>query len=254
MSEAIAEEEPRTFPAYAERPFSWVLLGFIGLSLLVHAFAFLVFQVVYPQRVTIPPPSVQVSLLNPDTPEQQAILRWVDAEDPALVATGAVAIPPSLFEVPYKPSYAALRTPPRNLPVPSERPEQPPSPLSLPLRLPGEATPKRTAPDSSATAPLTSAEFGGLLASRGFRPSGELHAQATAPLEPPTFLIAVNAAGQVRNVFRQQSSGDDAADQAASDYLAHGTFSARPGTAVTWGLATIIWGREIYPKEGVKNP
>jgi hypothetical protein len=78
--------------------------------------------------------------------------------------------------------------------------------------------------------------------------------EASAPLEPATFLIAVNAAGEVRNVFRQQSSGDDAADQAASDYLAHGAFAPRIGESVAWGLATIIWGREIYPQAGAKKP
>jgi hypothetical protein len=254
MSEAIAEKEPRTFPAYAERPFSWVLLGFIGLSLIAHALAFLVFQVVYPQRVTIPPPSVQVALLNPDTPEQQAILRWVDAEDPALAATGAVAVPPSLFEVPYKPSYAASRTPPRNLPLPTERPEPPPSPLNLPLRLPEASPATPAAPAPVEQVPATSAEFGGLLASRGFHAAAELRVEASMPLEPATFLIAVNAAGEVQNVFRQQSSGDDAADQAAADYLAHGAFAPRTGEAVTWGLATILWGREIYPRAGVNNP
>jgi hypothetical protein len=228
-----------------------MLLGFIGLSIVTHAFAFLIFQVVYPQKVTIPPPSMQVALLTPSTPEQQAILRWVDAEDPALAAGGAVAVPPSIFEIPYQPSYATLRTPPRTMAAARERPEPPPSPISLPF-LPEIAPALPPAAKQTAAVPGSAAEFGGLLASRSFQPGAALAVRAANPLEPATFLIAVNADGQVTNVFRQHSSGDDAADRGAADYLAAGTFSARAGEPVAWGLATITWGREIYAEPATK--
>src|SRR5882757_7824418 len=85
--------------------FPFILFGCVFLSLVAHVATFFVFQVVYPQRVTIPPPPPQVSLLTASSPENQALLRWIAAEDPALVASARSVVPPGLLEVPYRPSY-----------------------------------------------------------------------------------------------------------------------------------------------------
>ena len=48
--------------------------------------ASIIFQIVYPPAAHVGPPPVQVGLLVPGTPEADAILRWIDSEDPALAA------------------------------------------------------------------------------------------------------------------------------------------------------------------------
>jgi hypothetical protein len=248
---APEETAPGLFPVYREPPVSWLLLGFFVLSVLVHGFAFLLFQVVYPQRVTIPPPSMQVALLTPSSPENQAILRWISAEDPALATAGSVATPPALSEIPFKPSFTALRTPPRTLPALEEKPVAPPSPIALPLLTPTVSA-KPAAVESAPPAP-SSARFSGALTGRPFTPRAALDAHAATSLEPALFLLAVDGAGQVRNCFRQRTSGDDTADDAAADYLSRGQFTAQPGAPLAWGLATITWGLEIYPTDHPKK-
>src|SRR5688500_10525273 len=102
-----------TFPWADRERFSLLLFLCVFFSILAHAATFFLFQVVYPQRVTIPPPESKITLLTAATPEGEALLRWIDAEDPALVASATGQAPAWLLEVPYVPSYAAVRTLPR---------------------------------------------------------------------------------------------------------------------------------------------
>jgi hypothetical protein len=253
-----AEEDPASGPDTAEvrdSRISWTVLGFIALSLAAHAFAFILFQVVYPQRVTIPPPGRQVALLTPGTPEADALLRWVDAEDPALAASSSVAVPPSLFEVPYRPSFEVSRTAPRLMPDAPPKAEPPPSPITLPL-LPLEVQAEIPTP-TPAPRVATSASFSSALGQRKFRPAHPIDFHSAAPLEPASFLVAVGASGEIRHVFRQRSSGDPAADAAAAEYLTAGAFASDEKAApLTWSVAAITWGAEIYeaPAASAKTP
>jgi hypothetical protein len=245
MSAATEETSAPETAEVRDSRISWTVLGFILLSLAAHAFAFILFQVVYPQRVTIPPPGRQVALLNPGTPEEDAILRWVDAEDPALAASSSVAVPPSLFEVPYRPSFAVSRTAPRLMPDAPPKAEPAPSPITLPL-LPREAPAETAASEPAPRAPTT-ASFSAAIGQRKFQPADSISYRSPAPLEPASFLVGVAGSGEIRHVFRQHGSGDPAADAAAADYLAASTFSPDPEAAtLTWSVATITWGMEIY--------
>ena len=100
-----------------ERParFRWKLLALILLSALVHAGTFFLFQIAYPPRVTIPPPAPEVSLLLPTTPENRALLRRIEAEDPALIASTPGVTPPDLLQQKYLASYLTVRTQPRTV-------------------------------------------------------------------------------------------------------------------------------------------
>jgi hypothetical protein len=222
------------------------LFGFIGLSLFAHAATFFVFQAVYPERVTIPPPAPQVALLTGATPEHLALLRWVAAEDPALVVDSTGAEPPQVMEIPYRPSYATLRTPPRSAPDETERPEQAPSPIVLPF---GPEFKRADAPQAPPPV-ATSVRLAGPLAARTLVRGGQLALKASAPLQPARFLIGLSAKGEARFSFLQDSSGDSAADRAAAAWLASAAFS--PGEpAIAWGTATIEWGSDAYPPNGV---
>src|SRR5579871_6950726 len=109
-----------TFSTPNDSGFPFVLFLCVLGSLLAHAATFFLFQVVYPQRVTIPQPAPRVSLLTPSSPENVALLRWIEAEDPALVASDHADAPPGLAEVRYRPSFARPRTAP--LGAPEEQP------------------------------------------------------------------------------------------------------------------------------------
>src|SRR5438046_2467524 len=76
--------------------FSFVFLGCVAASALAHAATFFLFQVVYPQNVSIPQAPPRVSLLTPSSPENIALLHWIEAEDPALAAAGVTTNPPGL--------------------------------------------------------------------------------------------------------------------------------------------------------------
>jgi hypothetical protein len=230
------------FPTNGERPVSLALIGFILLSLFAHAATFFVFQVVYPQHVTLPPRAPQVMLLTPATPEQDALLRWVDAEDPALVAATAGSEPPGLMKLDYHPSFQTLRTPPRLPPEEGERAEQAPSSIALSFtHFPG-GTPPRSVPRSSVE---TVVRLSGALSERRLTKSGPLTVKASAPLQPARFLVAIDDRGELRYTFLQTTSGDAKADAAAAVYLSAASYS--PGTdALAWGVATIVWGDEAY--------
>ncbi|MDQ2659145.1 MAG: hypothetical protein M3Y03_01865, partial [Verrucomicrobiota bacterium] len=86
-------------------PLAAFLLG----SLLLHALCFYLFQIVYPVTVSLLPPPARVNLITADTGNGRLLLRWVEAEDPALSSTtqrspNAEAILPP--EPAHVPSYA----------------------------------------------------------------------------------------------------------------------------------------------------
>jgi len=62
------------------------IAAFIGASLFLHALCFYVFQIVYPPTVVLLPPPARVGLITNNSEEGRALLRWIDAEDPALTA------------------------------------------------------------------------------------------------------------------------------------------------------------------------
>ena len=104
-------------PELATEPllFSWdsprrrraAFLGFLALSLFAHAVCFYIFQVVYPPTVTLLPPPARVALITPASEEGRTLLRWIDAEDPAVAFTT------------HRPPEARLRALPKVEHVPS---------------------------------------------------------------------------------------------------------------------------------------
>jgi hypothetical protein len=63
------------------------LISFIVGSAVLHALCFYVFQVVYPPTIALLPPPARVNLITPETEEGRLLLRWIEAEDPALSST-----------------------------------------------------------------------------------------------------------------------------------------------------------------------
>ncbi len=230
--------------------FSW-LPAFLVLSGLAHAGTFFLFRVVYPEHATLPAPSPKVAVLSEDNPAHAHLLRWIEAEDPALTATAFPQDPPHLLRTQYTPSYAEIRTPARPL---SERPE----PFeeiairsSLALIRGGNNRPAVDPPEKT-TVP-TRLRFSAELARLPLKESAPFTpAPCEAALEPARFLIGVSAQGEVRHVFAQKSCGSPKLDLQAMAHLKSLSFGAQDAELL-WGEATFYWGDDLYADGPSRN-
>jgi hypothetical protein len=224
----------------------WTLLGFLFLSLLLHAFGFYIFQTVYPPAAHVGPPPLQVGLLTPGTPEADAILRWIDSEDPALAAQPARAPIPGLDSLPYVPSYNSVHAPP-TLAAPTSVPLPDPSGASG-VDLVRMAAPQVISAPAPVAAPAeTALTFSAPLQDLVTQPLpslAPLRATGLDELRPARFLLGVSDEGKVQYVFLQDASGDKDLDTAAARLLEQVLF--RKTGAPAWGFATFYWGAAIF--------
>ncbi|HEY3900851.1 MAG TPA: hypothetical protein VGM54_19730 [Chthoniobacter sp.] len=225
--------------------FPYVLFLCVLGSFLAHAATFFLFQVVYPQRVTIPQPAPRVSLLTPSSPENIALLRWIDAEDPALVGNDNPVAPPGLVDVHYRPSFASPRTAPLGAPAEQARG------VRFPPAVDHLSVANRLAAGSEIPGKLpvlsTSITYSGALAGRPVEknPPVAFKYHPTEPADTTTALLGVTSKGEVRFAVLQQSSGDPALDELALAHLKQVTF-APIEAPLTWGFATYTWGTDAY--------
>jgi hypothetical protein len=242
---ARGEERQTIFHWEVVRRFPTVLPGFILISLLVHGAAFFAFQVVYPPQASMSAPPPAITVLDPQRPDHQALLRWIDAEDPTPAMSAGNAITDRLLQVAYKPSYATLRTPPLMLPEEPARVQFPPA--RDPLTIIRSVEPKPSIPPEPPASDPTRIVFTGDLGRRPVAalPPLVIRAKSTKELEPASFLVGVDARGAVQYVVSQSSSGNTAIDGEAADYL--GKLKLAPGDQpISWGHVTIQWGPEAY--------
>ena len=242
--------EPLLFTWDSARRQRTMLAAFLVLSLVAHALCFYVFQIVYPTPVALLPPPGRVTFIAPDSEEGRTLLRWVDAEDPAVAFTthpapgaGFAALP----KTEHVPSYSTVK------PILKELP-----PLKPDLRIPSSRPPgavdsvaRRTAPTRGTARTYISFskeldQFGApILPQSGFATSNE-----EIP-ETIRFRVAVNDLGEIRYCFPINSSGDPALDEQARLQVVHSRFSRNRGTgtelgsSVVWGIATIQWGSDV---------
>ena len=234
-----------TFQWPEREGFPWFLFTFVLLSFAAHAASFFIFQAVFPQRATLPQRAPAVHLLTGSTPEERAVLEWIDAEDPALVASASSVTPPRLLDVEYRPSYATHRTAPRSVAEPQSSVQFPA--VKSALAIIASAETKSAAARPAREPSPTRVSFSAAIASRALvrPPDPAAIAKAAAPLEPSRYLIGVTDRGEVRFVFLQHSSGDPAFDDAGAARLASATF-APEATPIAWAQATVTWGDDAY--------
>jgi hypothetical protein len=242
--------DPLLFSWDSPRTKKAALLAFLALSLLAHAVCFYIFQVVYPPTVTLLPPPARVALITPASEEGRTLLRWIDAEDPAVAFT--THRPPearlrALPKVEHVPSYHAMEPTLKELPpfqVDSRAPDSQP-PAAVPF------TRQQTAP--AAESIPTSVSFSSALNRLGVPTLPPLKFVASSGEAPEAirFRVAVSGLGEIRYCFPMNSSGDPELDEQARLYLARCRFSQQaPGdgkadSPLTWGIATIEWGSDI---------
>jgi len=234
-----------TFHWDVVRRFPTVLPGFIAISLVFHAATFFIFRIVYPPQASMAAPPPAVMLLDQSRPDHQALLRWIEAEDPTPAMNAANAITERLLDVPYKPSYAALRTPPLTLAEEESRIQFPPA--RDPLAIIRSVEPPSSFRTPAPTGDPTGVVFTGDLQPRVSSPlpTFTVTKKSAKELEEAVFLVGVDARGAIQFVMPQSSSGSPAADEEAARYL--GNLKLSPGDkTITWGRAKVKWGADAY--------
>jgi hypothetical protein len=223
------------------------IVTFLGVSFVAHIVCFYLFQIVYPPTGSLIPAPQRVNFITARSEEGATLLRWVDAQDPAL-ATTTRRLPEArrylLGKIQHIPSYSEneplLKAAPplmTNLRVPSA---QPPGPV--PWRQMAKPVPVGSVPSkvtfSSELQQLGEAKFAPTI----FR---------TSTNEPPQnvqFRVAVDPRGAVVYCFPLNSSGDAALDEEARQHLALCRFpvkSTAGAESLAWGIATFAWGNDV---------
>jgi hypothetical protein len=252
MNSLISESaaEPLVFGWDSPRGQKLAITIFLALSLVAHALCFYIFQIVYPPTVALLPPPARVTLIAPASEENRTLLRWIDAEDPALAFTTHRPQETKLRALPkaeHVPSYSTIEPTLKNVP-----------PLERDLRIPSCQPPGAVqfAPQKSASAirvAKTFVSFSNELDVFGPPSLPEPSFAASNEETPETirFRVAVNKLGEIQYCFPVNSSGDPALDEQGRSYVARCRFTQ--GTAnidkadsfLAWGIATIEWGNDV---------
>jgi hypothetical protein len=242
--------EPLLFAWDSPRHQRTMLAAFLVLSLIAHALCFYLFQIVYPTPLALLPPPARVTFIAPDSEEGRTLLRWIDAEDPAVAFTTQTAPGARLGALPkteHLPSYSTIE------PILKELP--PPKPdLRIPSTRPPGAVHSiaRKAASAKGTA-RTYISFSKEFDQLG-TPTVPQPGFATSTEETPEtlrFRVAVNDLGEIRYCFPINSSGDPALDEQARLQVVRSRFSQHrgagiePGSSLVWGMATIQWGSDV---------
>ncbi len=252
---ATALAEPRNnllFKWGARRRRKRSIVTFVIASVVVHAFAFYLFQIVYPPTVALLPPPARVGVISPTTEEGRQLLHWVEAEDPAVAsmtqrpADVKAFMPPKVQHIPsyvgYQPALKPLPPSQPDLHVPSAHP---PGPIILP---------HPRVPSAEIEAP-TAIRFSPELEAFGAPQFPEMHFTRAGQESPQAalFRVAVSSAGEVRYSVLERPSGDSALDEQARLALALCRFpSGQNGDLkiqndLVWGTASVQWGNDVAP-------
>jgi TonB family protein len=208
----------------------------IAISLLAHIFCFYLFRVVYPATTTLLPPSAQVTVLDSNRSEDKEILDWVTMNDPASVSapkfdSGVIARVAPRYRPIYSTVTVPLRSPNAEKPKQEDIPSIFPTGTVLPIRprLPSGGPPKRFP---------TSVEMASTLPAQVAMPKLPT---SSAVAEPTSLYVSVSPTGEVEYLFLMQSSGDNALDREAQDFMREVKFKPTPDR--TWGIVKFRWGR-----------
>lgn len=227
---------------------SWTLALLIFLSVVLHGGAFFFVHISTSERQLIPQTAQPVQLLTrfaPDgsiSPENEAVLRWLEAEDPAIFARIANVEPAGILDVAYRPSYATSRTQPRSIPSEPAIIQYPPARDSLEFIMSADEKPAAAAPEAPTR--KTAITFHAALNSRApAELAATLEARSALSLSTTSLLVGVNAEGEVRFAFVQASSGAPEMDAEALRLVSSIRLAPAP-EPITWATASIRWGND----------
>ena len=226
------------------------LTGALAGSVVLHALCFYAFQIIYPPAVALLPPPGRVTVIAPNTDEGRGLLRWLEAEDPALASTTQPPADGKSLTMPtiqHAPSYLMRQ------PALKEMPPAPPDPVIPSSRPPAPIEPLAKPTQTVAKIAPTIVRLSTELETLGTMHTPKMTFRALGPESPRAarFRIAVDENGAVRYCFLEESSGDAALDEQARKYLALCRFSAiqNPASEIRngflWGMAMVEWGNDI---------
>ena len=257
VSDIVAE--PLLFNWDAPRGHKAVLAIFLVLSLVAHVLCFYVFQIVYPTPVALLPPPARITFISPESQEGRTLLRWIDAEDPAIAFT--TNLPPgtrlrTLPKAEHVASYSAVN--PILKQIPAVQPD-----LRIPSSRPPGAVRARSRKIVSTVIPArTYISFSRELDQLGVPNVPQLRFTASNDETPETLRlrVGVNNLGEIRYCFPINSSGDPALDEQARLQLLRTRLSPESATAgklgssLIWGIATVQWGSDVARPQQAPGP
>jgi hypothetical protein len=209
----------------------------ITISLLAHIFCFYIFRVVYPTTTSLLPPSAQVTVLDPNRPQDKGLLDWVAMNNPAMVSAPRFDSRVISQVTPkYKPIYSGLSVDLRRSDAAPAQEQGIPSLFSAETLLPMRSQP----PEESAPQTFPSRlEMASTLLPRA---PMSLPSLPTSPalFEPTSIFVGVSPEGGADYVFLTQSSGNSLLDQKAQDFIR--TLRFKPDAKRSWGVLTLHWG------------
>jgi hypothetical protein len=249
VTSAAANDFPTIFRWDSPKSRKLSLLSFLAASVVLHSLCFYLFQIIYPAPAAPLPPPARVNLITDETDEGRVLLRWIEAEDPALSSTTQRA-PHASALFPPKPAYVPsyMNRQPSLPEVPPFEPD-----LHVPSSRPPGPIPQAPPASPVATALIpTSVQFSApkSLGASAFPPT---HFTASRNEQPQAaeFRVVIGPRGEVRHCFLQTSSGDSALDEQARRYLLLVRFPDVQNRGSTgqagalWATATVVWGNDL---------
>ncbi len=225
-----------------------LLPAMLVLAALAHGSIFFLFTIAYPKGKTDTLKPAQLFFLPEGSPQKSQVEGLLLSSDPSLFAPGrGMPREESLFSTTYTPQFSSeniallpLTRKAESLPsaqIPSLRRE---------VKFPAPFSPKQEA--SAHPARLQS---GMSLADRlPALPATPLVSQsASAPLEAATFLIGVDADGQVAFLVLEKSSGDPTIDRELLRLLRGLRFSTAEKSGIVWDFLEFQWGSGPNPQK-----
>lgn len=220
------------------RRWSGRLLWLIVFSLGLHFAGLYIFHVVYPSTTSLPPPTAQVSVLNPQNPQDRRLLDWVDLNDPSSISAPRVDESLVAKLVPsYRPTFSDETPEIRKSQAGASAQEAATPSLFTPDNLfPRQVRP---VPVEQKTRFVSHLELGPNLESR--QPATIERLPASQRLfEPTTFFAGISKNGEVNYLFLWRSSGNDQLDHLAEESVKRLKF--RPADSETWDTISLHWG------------
>jgi TonB family protein len=209
----------------------------IAISFFAHVFCFYIFRVVYPTTTSLLPPSAQVTVLDPNRPEDKSLLDWVAMNNPANASAPRFDSRMIAQVLPhYKPTYSSLSVELKRSDSAKSHKEGVLSLFSAETLLPMHSQP----PEEAAVKIFpTRLEIGSTLRSRAPVSLPSLPTSG-ALSEPTSIFVGVNPEGNADYVFLTESSGYGPLDQKAQNFIRSVRFKPEPTR--NWGAVTFRWG------------
>jgi len=236
----LAQTSRLVFPWPRQHDLHLLLPVMIGLALVLHIGALLLFQLIYPRATTGEPASARVLVPGPQTPGWENTRVWVEAADPSIFAATRPEEPlgslqsPRPFIPSYMQSSLQLRLPEDSaLELPSLRLGQM-HPIVESWKPPRISSEPSTQPPANIARFVVNGE-----PSRSISLPPDFPEQPNGlPTSPAIYLVRYGEDGAVRSLFLQSASGSSSWDSWSGDALYREKFNM-PANSAGWAWISV---------------